>query len=417
MARTPLVAPGSELDDAERRRYSRQIRLPQIGVEGQRRLKAARVLVIGAGGLGSPVLTYLAAAGVGTLGIVDFDTVDVSNLQRQTIHTVAAVGELKTRSAEAGIRSLNPHVTVQLHDERLTGRTAARILSGYDLVVDATDNFAARYLANDTAALLRMPYIWGSVLRFDGQVSTFWPLAPGGAVDLRHLFPTPPADDEAESCAVAGVLGPLCGVVGSAMAAEALKLIVGFGEPLFGRILVVDALDSTFTIVPFRAAAESNPPLSDTAESRPTTDSTATSDGSSPMTPDTARATAAPATAPAASSVPRRSPSVTVDMLAERLAARAAGTDDFVLVDVREEWEHDAVAIEGAELVPLDSLLSDAARALIPQTAEVLVHCHHDGRSRYARDVLLQSGYSDVTFVEGGIDAWAALIDPTLPRY
>ncbi|UFS61010.1 ThiF family adenylyltransferase [Subtercola endophyticus] len=428
MARTPLVAPGRELTASELERYSRQIRLPQIGIEGQRRLANSRVVVLGAGGLGSPVLTSLAAAGVGTIGIVDEDVVDVSNLQRQTIHTTAAVGTSKVHSAAAGIRRLNPHVNVELHDERLTGRNAARILSAYDLVIDGTDNFATRYLANDTAALLGMPYVWGSVLRFDGQASTFWSAAGAHGElgpNLRDVFPVPPGDDEVESCAVAGVLGPLCATVGATMASEALKLIAGFGELLLGRILVVDALDGSYTNVPFhRAAADDSTPPADAvkgsasgpASASASTSASASGSGSgsgsaqgSPIERSTMPDESTPAT-PAA-------PSITATELAARLVARAAGTDDFVLVDVREPWERELVAIEGSALVPLQSILSEAAQEVMPRDETVIVHCHYDNRSRYAREVLLQSGWTNVTFVEGGIDAWATEVDPTLPRY
>ncbi|CAN5160690.1 adenylyltransferase/sulfurtransferase MoeZ [soil metagenome] len=434
MARTPLVAPGPELAPGELERYSRQIRLPQIGLEGQRRLKAARVLVLGAGGLGSPVLLYLAGAGVGTIGVVDDDTVEVSNLQRQIIHQSAAAGTSKAQSAKAALQRLNSLVEVELHEVRLDERNAARILSGYDLVIDGTDNFSTRYLANDTAAMLGMPYVWGSVLRFDGQMSVFWQNAPGGAVTLRDLFASPPADDERESCSVAGVLGPLCASIGAAMATEALKLIVGFGTPMLGRVLVVDALDGSHSEVRFRPAGrapaavstsdvipaapsagspssmpheDSSPPPSLVSAVSPRSESTMPSDSSPAREPS-------PALSPSPS--PSPSPSITVSDLAERLAARAAGTDDFVLVDVREPWENELVAIDGAVLLPLANLLSDHARDLL-RGEQVVVHCHHDTRSRYAREVLLQSGYTDVTFVEGGIDAWAADIDPGMPRY
>ncbi|QWT22835.1 ThiF family adenylyltransferase [Subtercola sp. PAMC28395] len=445
MARRPLVAPGPELTPDELERYSRQIRLPQIGLEGQRRLKGARVLVLGAGGLGSPVLLYLAGAGVGTIGVVDDDTVDVSNLQRQIIHSAAVVGTSKARSARAAIERLNPLVQVELHEVRLDVGNAAVILAGYDLVIDGTDNFSTRYLANDEAALLGMPYIWGSVLRFDGQMSVFWQDARGDSVTLRDLYPSPPADDELESCSVAGVLGPLCATIGAAMATEALKLIAGFGEPMLGRVLVVDALDGSQTQVPFRAAephatAQAQAPaatqasvsalaassgsgaVSASASSTALAPKSASGSGTrsgtgSPSEPrsasgsDTHRASPAPASNPADAT-----PSITVAQLAERLAARSAGADDFVLVDVREEWEHELVAIDGAVLLPMSTLLSDHARELL-MGERVLLHCHHDTRSRYAREVMLQSGYTDVTFVEGGIDAWATTIDPELPRY
>ncbi|GGF38487.1 adenylyltransferase/sulfurtransferase MoeZ [Subtercola lobariae] len=399
------------------------------------------------------MLLYLAGAGVGTIGVVDDDTIDVSNLQRQTVHTTAAVGTSKAQSAAASIRRLNPLVNVEVHETRLTGRNAARLLSAYDLVIDGTDNFDARYLANDTAALLGMPYVWGSVLRFDGQVSVFWqaeaatpsepaavvtgaagsgasathaepiepaepaatvagatgsgataahaePIAARRGPTLRDVFPTPPNDDDVESCAIAGVLGPLCATVGAAMATEAMKLIVGFGDLLLGRILVVDALDSSYTTVEFQRSPAS-----------PRTSPPEFTERRAPMTDESA-ATPAPTPAPAPAA-----PSLTAPELAARLAAREQGTDDFVLVDVREPWERELVAIPGSALVPLSSILSDAAQEIMPRDETVIVHCHHDGRSRHAREVLLQAGWSNVTFVEGGIDAWATEVDPSQPRY
>lgn len=397
MARTPLVGIGDPLDERELARYSRQLRMPQLGLDGQRRLKAARVLVLGAGGLGSPVLLYLAAAGVGTLGIVDDDTVDDSNLQRQIIHSTATVGAPKARSARDAIERLNPFVRVELHERRLDAGNAAATFADYDLIVDGTDNFATRYVANDTAAELGMPYVWGSVLRFDGQVSTFWRERaasgmPASGLTLRDLFPQQIADDEAESCSVAGVLGPLCGTVGAAMATEAMKLIVGFGEPLIGRILVIDALEGSSTEVPF-AAPPAAAPVTDPAVAA------ATAAAAEPATPA------------------RRPASISVTALATRLEGRASGTDDFILLDVREPWEREVAGIDGSVLVPLQSLLSAAAEEVLPKSAEILVHCHLDVRSQYARDVMLQSGWQNVVFVEGGIEAWSHEVDPEVARY
>ena len=406
MARTPLVGPAAELEAHEVARYSRQLRMPQIGPDGQRRLKAAKVLVLGAGGLGSPILLYLAGAGVGTLGVVDDDTVEESNLQRQIIHSVDALGESKARSAAAGIARLNPLVTARLHEVRLDATNARAIFTEYDLVIDGTDNFETRYLANDTAAELGMPYIWGSVLRFDGQVSTFWrhPDADGAGagLTLRDLFPQQSADEEAESCSVAGVLGPLCGTVGAAMATEAMKLIVGFGQPLFGRILVVDALEGSYTEVPFAKGAPRS-----TDELAP------------PGAPATLSAAAAqsPRRAPTPAHAPAPAASLGVAQLAARLEARASGADDFVLLDVRAPWEHELADIEGSVLVPLPALLSDAAVETLPKTAEIVVYCHLDVRSQYAREVLLQSGWQNVLFVEGGIEAWSRQIDSGVSRY
>ncbi|MEI7915894.1 MAG: ThiF family adenylyltransferase, partial [Mycobacteriaceae bacterium] len=236
----PLVQPGAELTPAEVARYSRHLLLPGIGVEGQRRLKNARVLVIGAGGLGSPTLLYLAAAGVGTLGIVEFDVVEESNLGRQIIHGTSDVGRPKAQSARDAIAELNPLVTVNTHEFRLDAGNAIDLFTGYDLIIDGTDNFATRYLVNDAAALAHKPYVWGSIFQFSGQVSVFFDDAPGG-VNYRDLHPEPPPPGSVASCAEGGVLGVLCASVASIMSTEAVKLITGIGEPLLGRVMIYDA--------------------------------------------------------------------------------------------------------------------------------------------------------------------------------
>ena len=246
----PLVEPGSELDAEELMRYSRQIIIPEIGMVGQRRLKNAKVLVIGAGGLGSPALLYLAAAGVGTIGIIDDDVVDVSNLQRQVIHAMSSVGRLKTESAAARIRELNPLVAVHLHSHRLDVENVLELFAQYDVILDGTDNFATRYLVNDAAALCGKPYVWGSILRFDGQVSVFWDkFGP----NYRDLYPTPPPAGTVPSCSEGGVFGVLCAQVGSVMVAETIKLITGVGEPLLGRVLILDSLDMRWSEIRLEA--------------------------------------------------------------------------------------------------------------------------------------------------------------------
>lgn len=255
----PLVAPGPPLTPEQTARAARHLLLPGVGLEGQRRLRAARVGVIGAGGLGAPVLQYLAAAGIGTLGIVDDDVVDVSNLQRQVIHATSDVGRPKVDSAAQTVHALDPDVVVVPHRTRLTRENAADVLAGYDVLVDGTDNFPTRYLVSDTAADLRVPVVWGSVLRFDAQVSVFWSAAPGGGVTLRDLFPVEPGPDEVPSCAEAGVLGALCGQVGSLMATEVVKLVCGLGEPLVGRVLVLDAWRSRWSELPLRPAGPATP--------------------------------------------------------------------------------------------------------------------------------------------------------------
>ncbi|MGA1837302.1 molybdopterin-synthase adenylyltransferase MoeB [Herbiconiux sp. 11R-BC] len=401
-----LVSPGPELIRAELVRYARQISLPHIGVEGQRRFKDARVLVLGAGGLGSPVLQYLAAAGVGTLGIVDHDTVEVSNLQRQTIHTDAAVGRRKTASAAAAVRALNPFVSVIEHDEEVTPSNVLELVSEYDVVVDGTDNFEVQYVLDAACALVGKPIVWGSVLRFDGQVTVFWATAPDGLDRmLSDLYPEQPGADPAESCSVAGVLGPVCAAIGAVMATETLKLLGGFGTPLLGRMLVHDALDASWSEVPFGHAAPSaraaniGEPYSITKQGVRATGPATKLFERSPVSDSPA------------------SDSVTVSELAELLAARERGEADFVLVDVREPHENQLVSIDGAELVPLGSILSDAAREILPPQEKVIVHCHHDGRSRHAAAVLRANGWEDVVFVQGGIDAWVAEVEPDKPRY
>ncbi|MCS5496468.1 ThiF family adenylyltransferase [Cnuibacter physcomitrellae] len=414
MALAPLVSPGPELSRAELLRYARQMALPQIGLEGQRRLKNSRVVVLGAGGLGSPVLLYLAAAGVGTIGVVDRDTVDVSNLHRQVLHPDAAVGERKVASAAAALRRLNPHIEVIEHDVDITPETVLDLVSEYDVVVDGTDTFDVQIIADAACALVGKPYVWGSVLRFDGQATVFWAQAPGGAArTLSDLYPDLErrGADADETCAIAGVLGPLCATVGGILASETLKLLGGYGEPLLGRLLVVDALDGTTTEVPFGTAEPATPRVANVGR---------------PYDPFIDGPTAGGSPGPAARPRNERNTmqqedastdSVSVSELDSLLQARARGEADFVLVDVREPHEHELVSIDGSVLVPLGGILSPEAREAVPADATVIVHCHHDGRSQRAAQALRQSGYDDVRFVRGGIDAWVAEIEPEKPRY
>lgn len=421
MPHDPLVSPGPPLTPAERQRYARQISLTQVGDLGQRRLAAAKVLMVGAGGLGSPVLTALAAAGVGTIGIVDSDCVEVSNLHRQTIYTMADLSQPKADAAAAALRARNPLIEVVAHQVRLTRDTVDALVAGYDIIVDGTDNFAARHLAHDAAALQRKPYVWGSVLRFDGLVTTFWVDAPGGGTRLADLFPSTPGADEAETCAMAGVLGSVCASVGAMMASETLKLIVGFGEPLFGRLLVHDGLDATWREVPYGAAS-----AADTARAPVATTLTDQAPDQAPAPPGdrpeaTAEATIEPAAEPAAEPTaepPADSPNdVNSAELAALLADRQAGTADFVLVDIREPWERDVVSIDGSALVPMAQLLTDRASAVMEPGDRVILFCHHGVRSEYARDVLRDHGWPDVTHLAGGIDDWVRRIEPGKPRY
>lgn len=379
----PLVDPGPPLTPAEAVRFSRHTVLPLLGEVGQRRLRNARVCVVGAGGLGSPALLYLAAAGVGTLGIVDRDEVDLSNLQRQVIHTSDDVGRSKVASARRAVLALDGSLTVRAHDEDLTPQNALDVLGGYDLVLDGTDNFPTRYLVNDACAALGIPLVWGSVLGFDAQVAVFWSAPPDPdvpAVDLRDLFPDPPPAHEVPSCAEAGVVGALCGQVGSLMATEAVKVITGAGDPLLGRVLTLDALRSRWREVPLRRAPDRVP---------------------TPAPPASGVVTAAgpgPACAPAAPA-----PSITAAELAERLGTAEA----FTLLDVREPHEHEAGAIRGSRLVPLAALRTGAGAADLP-AGPLVLYCAAGVRSAEALQILRAAGRGDAVHLAGGIQAWTA---------
>lgn len=397
----PLVDPGPPLTADQVARGSRHLLLPGLGVDGQRRLRNARVLVVGAGGLGAPVLQYLAAAGVGTIGVVDDDVVDVTNLQRQVVHGTSDVGRPKVDSARDAIADLDPDVRVVVHALRLTEENVDDVLRGYDLVVDGTDNFPTRYLVNDACVRLGLPEVWGSVLRYDAQTTVFWGRPPAGvpAVQLRDLFPSPPPPDTVPSCAEAGVLGALCGQVGSVMATEAVKLLTGLGEPMLGRVLVVDALRGRWSQVPLapsrRAAAEGTA-------------------AASVAHAHAAGGAAAPAGGPPAAAppgVPARGPGAHDDAVpsvsAVELAARLADDPTTVVVDVREAAEVAAIAVPGAAHVPLARILDGSAVPDLPRDRPVLVLCQVGGRSLVAARALRASGV-DAVNVEGGVLAWLA---------
>ena len=359
-------------------------------MDGQKRLKNAKVLVIGAGGLGSPALLYLAAAGVGTLGIVDFDTVDESNLQRQVIHGQSDVGKLKAQSAKESIAEVNPFVTVNLHTERLTSENALDIFSGYDLILDGTDNFATRYLVNDAAVILGKPYVWGSIFRFEGQVSVFWEAAPNGkGVNYRDLYPEPPPPGMVPSCAEGGVLGVLCASIGSIMVNEAIKLITGIGEPLLGRLVTYDALEMRYREVKIRKDPET-PKITELIDYE-------TFCG---VVSDEAQQAAQDST-----------------ITPHELKAMFDSGKEFELIDVREPHEYEIVRIEGAKLVPKDRILSGEALAELPQDKPIVLHCKSGGRSAEALAALHRAGFSDAVHLGGGILAWAKQIDPSLPTY
>jgi len=386
----PLVEPAAELTKEEIARYSRHLIIPDVGVDGQKRLKNAKVLVIGAGGLGSPALLYLAAAGVGTLGIVDFDTVDESNLQRQVIHGQSDVGKLKAQSAKESIAEVNPFVTVNLHTERLTSENALDIFSGYDLILDGTDNFATRYLVNDAAVILGKPYVWGSIFRFEGQVSVFWEAAPNGkGVNYRDPYPEPPPPGMVPSCAEGGVLGVLCASIGSIMVNEAIKLITGIGEPLLGRLVTYDALEMRYREVKIRKDPET-PKITELIDYE-------TFCG---VVSDEAQQAAQDST-----------------ITPHELKAMFDSGKEFELIDVREPHEYEIVRIEGAKLVPKDRILSGEALAELPQDKPIVLHCKSGGRSAEALAALHRAGFSDAVHLGGGILAWAKQIDPSLPTY
>jgi adenylyltransferase/sulfurtransferase len=382
----PLVEPAAELTVDEVARYSRHLIIPDVGVTGQKRLKNAKVLVVGAGGLGSPALLYLAAAGVGTLGIVDFDLVDESNLQRQVIHGVSDVGRPKAESARDSIRDINPHVDVVLHTERLDSDNALDVFRGYDLILDGTDNFATRYLVNDACVLLGKPYVWGSIYRFEGQASVFWDRY---GPNYRDLYPDPPPPGLVPSCAEGGVLGVLCASVGSIMVTEAIKLITGIGEPLLGRLMVYDALEMSYRTIKVRK---------DPVE-HPITELIDYEEFCGVVSDEAQRAVSGS--------------TISAQDLKDMLDA---GKDPY-LVDVREPVEYEIVKIPGGVLIPKDRILSGEALAELPQDQPLVLYCRTGVRSAEALAAVKAAGFRDAVHVRGGVTAWATQVDPSLPTY
>jgi sulfur-carrier protein adenylyltransferase/sulfurtransferase len=375
-----------QLSAEELQRYSRHLLMPEVTSEGQKRLKAARVLCIGAGGLGSPSALYLAAAGVGTIGIVDFDVVDLSNLQRQILHGTKDVGRRKLDSARDRLRDINPEIEIELHQCRFSSDNAREIVSKYDVVVDGSDNFATRYLSNDVCVFEQKPNVYGSIFRFEGQTSVFAPHLGGPC--YRCLFPEPPPPDSVPNCAQAGVLGVLPGIIGTLQAIEAIKLIVGVGEPLIGRLLHFDALKVKFRELTLRRDAQcpvcgENPTIF------------------SPIDYEQFCGAHREETTPA----------ISVRELKQKMDAREA----FQLIDVREPFEHEIARIDGAKLIPLGEFAQRVDE--LQRQQPIIVHCHSGKRSAQAVRLLQQRGFPNVYNLEGGIDAWSNKIDPTVPKY
>jgi adenylyltransferase/sulfurtransferase len=421
MARPPLVPEGPPLSAAERARYARHLLLPGLGGSGQRRLRAASVLVVGAGGLGSPVLLYLAAAGVGRLAVVDDDVVEPSNLQRQVVHRTADVGAAKTVSAARAVRELDPGVEVVEHRERLGVANVLALAAEHDLVVDGADTFPTRYLVGDACARLGLPHVWGAVHRYDAQASVWW---AGEGPCYRCVFPLAPAPDAVPSCATGGVLGATCGTVGSVLATEVVKLLTGTGEPLVGRLLLHDALRQEWGTVSVAADpscpvcgpdADPTRPLGYAGASRGGPPAGCAADQDVPSAEGLRAVEVAPAAEAGELRDLRDLPSVAVGALAARLAARERGADDFVLLDVREPGEREVVTIPGAVAVPLADLHA-GRHAPLPADRPVLVHCRSGARSAEAVRLLRERGV-DAANVTGGVLAWVREVDPSLPAY
>jgi len=390
------VESATELSVDEVRRYSRHLIIPDVGMSGQKRLKNAKVLCVGAGGLGSPALMYLAAAGVGTLGIAEFDTVDESNLQRQIIHGQKDIGRSKAESARDSVLEINPYVTVQLHEVRLDSTNVMEIFADYDLIVDGTDNFATRYLVNDACVLLKKPYVWGSIYRFDGQASVFW--AEHGPC-YRCLYPEPPPPGMVPSCAEGGVLGVLCASIGSIQVTEAIKLLAGIGDPLVGRLMVYDALEMSYRQVkiykdPHCAVCGVTPTVTELIDYEAFCGSIST------LAAEAAKDS-----------------TISVRDLKSMLDARDRGEDNFVLIDVREPVEFEIVAIPGAILIPKGDFLDGSALSGLPSDRRIVLHCKVGGRSAEALAVVKGEGFSDAVHVGGGLLAWVKQIEPDKPTY
>lgn len=378
----PLVEPGPALSPERMARFSRQLLMPGFGEVAQRRLQAARVLVIGAGGLGSASVPYLAAAGVGTIGLVDSDAVELSNLHRQVVHGMSDVGRAKVDSLAETVAETDPETVVIRHKLRLTSGNIMAILADYDLVLDGSDNFPTRYLANDAAALAHKPLVWGAILRYGGQAGVAW--ADIGPT-YRDLFPVPPTPDDVLSCATGGVLPSVCAAIGAIMSAETIKLITGIGEPLLGRVTTYDALTGRY-----RELAYDRIP------------------GAAPITELVDYELFCGVSEQVLSA-----PAARID--AAELFRRQAANEPMQLIDVREPFEAQIASIGGSELIPLGALAANIHR--IRTDVPVIVYCHVGTRSRRAASILRAGGLSNVSDLAGGIDAYAAQVDPALARY
>jgi molybdopterin/thiamine biosynthesis adenylyltransferase/rhodanese-related sulfurtransferase len=388
----PLVEPAESLSVDEVRRYSRHLIIPDVAMAGQKRLKHAKVLCVGAGGLGSPTLMYLAAAGVGTLGIVEFDVVDESNLQRQIIHGQSDVGRSKAESARDSVREINPFVTVNLYEERLDSSNVMELFAQYDLIIDGTDNFATRYLVNDACVLLHKPYVWGSIYRFDGQAAVFW--ADEGPC-YRCLYPEPPPPGMVPSCAEGGVLGVLCASIGSIQVNEAIKLITGIGEPLVGSLMVYDALEMEYRKITVR-----KDPNCAVCGDHPTVTELIDYEEFCGVVSEEAQQAAVGST-------------ITASELKDLIDA----DKPIFLVDVREPAEWEIVRIPGATLVPKDEILRGDALAMLPQDKQIVMYCKTGVRSAETLAAVKSAGFRDAVHVQGGVIAWVNQIDPSLPSY
>lgn len=403
MSYPALVEPADELTIDEVRRYSRHLIIPDVGMTGQKRLKNAKVLVIGAGGLGSPALLYLAAAGVHTLGIAEFDEVDESNLQRQVIHGQSDIGKSKALSAKESIAETNPYVNVILHEGRLDNDNVMDVFRGYDLIVDGTDNFATRYMVNDAAYFLGIPYVWGSIYRFDGQASVFAPTLADDAPCYRCLYPEPPPPGMVPSCAEGGVLGVLCASIGSIQVNEAIKLLTGIGEPLVGKLMIYDALEMEYRKLKVR-----KDPSCALCGENPTVTGLIDYDAFCGAISDDAAEAAAGST-------------ISVTQLEHMLKEREEGTRDFVLVDVREPNEYEINRIPGSVLIPKGDFLNGSALEQLPSLTDgdkqIVMHCKSGVRSAETLAIVKGAGYADAVHVGGGVVAWVNQIDPSQPSY